>query len=166
MFKCVDKQGVDTIHLCMTKTMKIIRWQTNEIVITDRIRKRIKEAAVLELMQSIQRIGLREPPTIRIEVDDEGCQDAILVAGLHRVEACKRLGLKTIDCAEFEGDKTEAKLWEIAENLHRAELTVQERSEHVAEWVKLSEVQSGQLVQIESKRADGPEFAVTRHTSS
>jgi hypothetical protein len=30
-------------------------------------------------------------------------------------------------------------LWEIAENLHRADLTVLERSEHVAEWVRLTE---------------------------
>lgn len=32
---------------------------------------------------------------------------------------------------------TDARLWEIAENLHRSELTVQERADHVAEWVKL-----------------------------
>lgn len=28
-------------------------------------------------------------------------------------------------------------MWEISENLHRAELTVQERSEHIAEWAVL-----------------------------
>lgn len=33
----------------------------------------------------------------------------------------------------------DARLWEIAENLHRAELTVQERAEHIAEWVRLTE---------------------------
>ena len=44
------------------------------------------------------------------------------------------------------GPDVDAKLWEIAENLHRAELTVQERSEHVAEWVRLAEQkQSAQL---------------------
>ena len=31
------------------------------------------------------------------------------------------------------------RLWEIAENLHRCELTVLERSEHIAEWVRLTE---------------------------
>jgi hypothetical protein len=30
-------------------------------------------------------------------------------------------------------------LWEIAENLHRAELSVQERADHIAEWVRLTE---------------------------
>jgi hypothetical protein len=29
-------------------------------------------------------------------------------------------------------------LWVIAENLHRADLTALERSEHIAEWVKLT----------------------------
>jgi ParB family chromosome partitioning protein len=47
---------------------------------------------------------------------------------------------------------------EIAENLHRAELTVQERADHIAEWVRLTEgkqLQSAQTEPIESKRADG-----------
>src|SRR6476620_6451713 len=118
--------------------MKIRRWQCDEIIVADRARKRIKEDAVLELMKSIQRIGLREPPTIRIEVDDDGCEVAILVAGLRRVEACKRLDLKFIDCVEFKGDQAEARLWEIAENLHRAELTALERAEHLNEWRKLT----------------------------
>ncbi len=30
-------------------------------------------------------------------------------------------------------------MWEISENLHRAELTALERDEHVAEWIKLAE---------------------------
>jgi ParB family chromosome partitioning protein len=36
-------------------------------------------------------------------------------------------------------DETEARRWEIAENLHRAELSVLERSEHVAEWIALTD---------------------------
>ncbi len=30
-------------------------------------------------------------------------------------------------------------MWEIAENLHRAELTALERDEHVAEWIALAD---------------------------
>jgi hypothetical protein len=30
------------------------------------------------------------------------------------------------------------RLWEIAENLHRADLTEAERRQHIAEWVKLT----------------------------
>ena len=36
-------------------------------------------------------------------------------------------------------------MWEIAENLHRAELTALERSEHVAEWVRLADGVSAQV---------------------
>ncbi len=40
----------------------------------------------------------------------------------------------------------EARLWEIAENLHRADLTTLERSEHIAEWVRLTD-KIGQVAQ-------------------
>lgn len=60
----------------------------------------------------------------------------------------------------------EARMWEIAENLHRADLTVLERDEHIAEWVRLSDVQSSQAATIESKREDGRELEVgLRHHS-
>jgi ParB family chromosome partitioning protein len=36
------------------------------------------------------------------------------------------------------GTDDEARMWEIAENLHRADLTVLERDEHIAEWVRLA----------------------------
>ncbi|MGE0651701.1 MAG: hypothetical protein AB7P12_08120 [Alphaproteobacteria bacterium] len=45
----------------------------------------------------------------------------------------------------FGGDERNARMWEIAENLHRVDLTALERSEQVAEWVRLaSEKQSSQ----------------------
>jgi hypothetical protein len=36
----------------------------------------------------------------------------------------------------FRGDETDARLWKIAENLRRSELTVTEPAEHIAEWVE------------------------------
>ncbi len=42
-----------------------------------------------------------------------------------------------------DGDEAQQRLWEIAENLHRAELTVQERANHIAEWVRLTGDASG-----------------------
>jgi ParB-like chromosome segregation protein Spo0J len=127
--------------------MKLSLWTPEEIVVENRLRKRLREDVVLSLMESIRRIGLCEPPTIRVEPTEEGSERGILVAGLHRVEACKRLGLIAINCFEFKGGAVETRLWEIAENLHRAELTVQERAEHIAEWVRLTETGSGQAVQ-------------------
>jgi hypothetical protein len=34
------------------------------------------------------------------------------------------------------GSEFEARLWEIAENLHRAELTALERAEHISQWIR------------------------------
>ena len=36
-----------------------------------------------------------------------------------------------------------ARLWEISENLHRAELSVGERADQIAEWIRLTAAQSG-----------------------
>src|SRR3954471_7548111 len=98
--------------------MNLSRWEPEDIVVPDRLRKEIKEDAVIALMDSISQIGLREPPTIRIEIDEDGGEYPILIAGRHRVEACKRLGIKRIDCVVFDGDEIDARRWEIAENLH------------------------------------------------
>jgi hypothetical protein len=56
---------------------------------------------------------------------------------------------------------TARRMWEIAENLHRVELTAQKRSEQIADWINLQKEtgekrrQSAQIEPIESKRADG-----------
>lgn len=127
----------------------------DEIIVPPRLRSGLNEASVASLAQSIQCIGLRVPLTVRWD-KDKGDDVIVLVAGRHRLEACKRIGLDLVDCVVFEGTETDARLWEIAENLHRAELTVQERAEHIAEWVRLTrEKQSAQVAPIESKRADG-----------
>ena len=47
------------------------------------------------------------------------------------------MGWETIAAFFVTGDEREAKLWEIAENLHRADLSVQERADHIAEWIRL-----------------------------
>ena len=56
--------------------------------------------------------------------------------------------------------ESQARRWEIAENLHRADLTTLQRNEQVAEWIRLTDedakkAQSAQLAPIESRRADG-----------
>lgn len=44
----------------------------------------------------------------------------------------------TILAEVMDADETQCRLWEIAENLHRAELSALERDEHVAEWIRLT----------------------------
>jgi ParB-like chromosome segregation protein Spo0J len=60
-----------------------------------------------------------------------------LVAGAHRLAAAKQLGWDNIECFILRDElDDQSRLWEIAENLHRAELTALEKSELTDEWVK------------------------------
>lgn len=98
--------------------------------------REIREEQVSSLVQSIAKIGLKTPITVRQASPDD---DVILVAGAHRLEACKRLFMDEIEAFVIENDDEEAaRMWEIAENLHRAELTKLERDEHIAEWISIS----------------------------
>src|SRR5215510_6728562 len=80
------------------------------------------EDAVVSLAESIKTIGLQTP--IFVQIDPVSRDERyLLVAGLHRLEACRRLGMAHIDALIMDLNQTERRLWEIAENLHRAELT-------------------------------------------
>jgi hypothetical protein len=89
------------------------------------------------MAESINRVGLLNPIIVRESHTGTG---VILVAGRHRIEAFRLLGRDTIPA--FVGpastSEAEARMWEITENLHRAELTVQERSDQIAEWIELA----------------------------
>jgi len=116
----------------------------------------LREDAMVSLVESIKTIGLQAPISVQIDPSSRA-ECYVLVAGLHRLEACRRLGMAHVDARIIDLDETERRLWEISENLHRAELTALERSEHIAEWIRLAEERgrhSAQLVPIESKRDD------------
>jgi ParB family chromosome partitioning protein len=92
-------------------------------------------AAVDRLADSITRLGLQTPITVRYDSDAD---DILLVAGLHRLEAARKLGWDKIPAIYTDGTADEARMWEIAENLHRAELSAIERAEHIEEWRRLA----------------------------
>lgn len=87
---------------------------------------------VRALADSIKAIGLNTPPTVR-----KSKKGPILIAGRHRLEAVKSLGLSHIDCSVMRGDKIDRQLWRIAENLHRADLTKLQRAENIKKWDEL-----------------------------
>jgi ParB-like chromosome segregation protein Spo0J len=91
-------------------------------------------SAVVAIKLSIATIGLQSSPTC-IERDGR----YVLVAGRHRIEALKLLGVESVLVRLVDMDDLEARMWTISENLHRAELTVAEQSKQIAEFVKLSE---------------------------
>jgi len=95
----------------------------------------LREASVTELMDSIASLGLQNPISVATGVAKrDGDADAVsfaLVAGAHRLEACRRLGLAEIEARIVQMSDDERLLWEIDENLMRAELTELERGEHL-----------------------------------
>lgn len=110
--------------------MEIVSLAPDEIVVGPRLRE-INREAVGRLKESIARLGLRTPISVRLISEEEGWG---LVAGRHRLQACIELGMREVPVREEKGSELDARLWEIAENLHRADLTVTERSEHIEEW--------------------------------
>jgi hypothetical protein len=101
------------------------------IVVGER-KRALREMAVGELAASIRTLGLLHP--IMLAERDGGLH---LVAGLHRLEACRRLGWETIPAIVRAGGDLDAELAEIDENLKRAELSILERGEHL---VRRSEI--------------------------
>jgi len=125
--------------------MELTELDVDMIVTIDRKRP-VNDSNVQYLADSIKRVGLQTPITVRIvsKMDDpvtgEPLNDVpVLVSGAHRLAAVRLLGLEEIDAFVMYGTDVEYRLWEISENLHRAELTRLERDEHVAEWIKLTE---------------------------
>jgi len=102
-----------------------------EIVVDARLRHTLNHAALTDLQESIKTHGLLHPPIVR-RVIQEDHEEPHLVAGWHRLEAARRLGLQTIDCFVFTGTEHEAREVEIDENLCRADLNKSERREHIA----------------------------------
>src|SRR4051794_8551012 len=77
------------------EAMCIEHIRVESIVITERLR-RLSDETVGELADSIKRIGLVNPITIR---RPNGGMFPHLVAGAHRLAAAKRLGWEVITCA-------------------------------------------------------------------
>lgn len=103
------------------------------IPVPDRHRS-VNAGAVKALADSMAKIGLRTPITLRAI----GETNVELVAGAHRLAAAKELGWEKIDCIVLDCTEVEAEMWEIAENLHRADLTALQRDEHIARWIELA----------------------------
>jgi len=90
-------------------------------------KRKLDEGKVHSIADSFLQIGQLQPITVARENGNY-----YLIAGLHRLEAAKSLGWKTIEAIEFEGDTVAVELAEIDENLMRNDLTVLEQGEHLA----------------------------------
>lgn len=99
----------------------------------------LNEETVLMLMESIKAIGLINPITVQMRH-----WRVHLVAGRHRFEAAKRLKWTEIQAVELPSTDPQvdnsdlAAMAEIAENLHRREITALERSKLRAQWLEVT----------------------------
>jgi ParB family chromosome partitioning protein len=105
------------------------------ISVDGRFRRGIREESVLALMESFRTVGQLQPITVYTADNDT----AQLVTGRHRLEAARRLNWDDINAVFVDVGERQRRLIELAENLHRADLDTQERAEHIAEWVRLTE---------------------------
>lgn len=109
-------------------------WNISGIVIRDRKRPL---GDISSLAQSINELGLLNPITITA--------DGVLVAGYHRLEACKSLGWRFIPVHVVSLDTLNAELAEIDENLMRNELHWFDRDKQLARRKEIYEVKEGVL---------------------
>jgi ParB/RepB/Spo0J family partition protein len=124
-----------------------------------------EQAAVDRLAASMKMIGLRTPITVRY-FDDRPSQDGmsddsyLLVTGAHRLAAAKQLGWEYIEAFVTTKTDADAELWEIDENLMRAELDAAEHAlltKRRAEIIeaKAAEATSSQVGTKSKKRGQG-----------
>ena len=95
-------------------------------------RREIDESNVLNLVKSIREVGLINPITI--------AKDHKLIAGAHRIEAYRRMGLAEIECTIVEIDGLKAELAEIDENLIRHNLNHIDEGEQLLRKKEIYEI--------------------------
>ena len=126
-------------------------------IVTGKRHREVCPAAVDRLAASMSDVGLRHPVTVRIVdgyVTDEGevCDGApVLVAGAHRLAAAIKLGWDKIACYEIEGDELTAELWELAENLHRLDLTKDQRDQHIRRYAELLKARQAKTILVHNE---------------
>jgi ParB/RepB/Spo0J family partition protein len=126
-------------------------------------RRALIEENVNNLVQSIERSGLSDPITVRIQenVPHPDTAEVLasaygLVTGLHRLEACRRLGWRHIPAFVRDCSRLEAEVWEIEENLIRAELTPDEKAEHTIRLAALTKQMEESLEDSDFSKKDKP----------
>ncbi|MCA2408448.1 ParB N-terminal domain-containing protein [Rhizobium leguminosarum] len=115
----------------------------SEIVIPERLRA-VEEEHALAIAQSIVEHGLINPVTVRATPNAKGGKYT-LVAGAHRIRAVEINDDVEIDAMIVEGDKAEAQLVEITENLFRNDLSVMDRAIFVQTYRDVWEKAHGKI---------------------
>ena len=113
------------------ESKRIGRVKIDSIHVPER-RRSLNLDAIERIAGSIKAIGQKQPILVRRNAHGKFC----LVAGWHRLEAAKSLGRTKIDAVITRGGQISARLVELAENMHRVELSKMEKLEHIEHWRK------------------------------
>lgn len=106
-----------------------------QIIIPPRLRD-LDSAHVDNLTGMIRMSKSVTPIQVYVEYDQEGEPSYLLIAGNHRIHACKRVGITVPALIE---DKAKADLLEIVENYTRLELSAAEKVIHAQRLLELFE---------------------------
>jgi ParB/RepB/Spo0J family partition protein len=143
------------LHVLATRDIKI-----EDLIIGERFRPP-RDEDVAKLAESLKTLGQVRPITVRKDPDQDG--KYIVVAGATLAEAAEMLGCTSVRADIVKCTEAQARQWEIAENLYRAELTALEEAKHMAEWVRLVADSESVLRQDVAKPEGGrPEGAITK----
>lgn len=115
----------------------------DQIVVPERLRA-VEEEHASAIAQSIVEHGLINPITVRATPAAKGGKWT-LVAGAHRLRAFELNGEPEIEATIVEGDKAEAQLIEITENLFRNDLSVMDRAIFVQSYRDVWEGKYGKV---------------------
>jgi ParB-like chromosome segregation protein Spo0J len=132
-----------------------MKYRIADIVVGDRKREL---GDTSHLAQSIKELGLLNPITIKA--------DRTLVAGCHRLSACKALGWEEIEVNIVELDKLDAELAEIDENLIRNELHWLDRDKQIARRKQIYEEKDNILKHGGDRKSILPQIAKSKPNNS
>jgi len=114
------------------------RVRVDDIIVVEKRFRKLDQAKVDKLADSIDQLALMHPPTVYFGDQNDGSQAAkmYLNSGQHRIAAVKKLGWKEIDVIVVEHDKRKNAMRRITENLHRNNLSKHEEASEVLKWVE------------------------------
>jgi len=132
----------------------------DSVIIGQRHRGVDKER-VAALAESIKVLGLQQPISVYVDETDA----AYLVAGLHRLEAARKLGWEEIDALFLRMNPIEREMWEIAENLFRVDLSKEQRDEQIRRYVELLKAREERERKLSSKMDNNSKKPIGRPES-
>jgi ParB/RepB/Spo0J family partition protein len=108
-------------------------------------KSRINDGTVSNLVESFTAVGQIQPISVSRDTGQAGKWK--LHGGAHRVLAAHKVGWTTIQALVFEREAEDLALIEIAENLHRKDLSIMERARLQNRWLEIVRQRDVQVAQ-------------------